>query len=76
MTDDSRTTIYRAELPYQGQSLDVEYIRDADWDAHWALVFTGVSCRQELRRIASYTEAKATATAMAGRICAKAAVSA
>lgn len=76
MSDDSRITIYRAPLPHHGQSLDVEWVREADWDAHWALVFTGVSCRQELRRLASYTEAKNTATAMAERVCAKAAVSA
>lgn len=74
MSTDDRLTVHRAPLPYPGQTLDVEWVREADWDAHWALVFTGVSCRQELRRLASYTEAKNTATAMAERICATAAV--
>ena len=72
MSDDNRMLIYRVELPVPGQSLDVEWVRTADWDNHWALVFTGVACRQELRRMASYTEARKTATAMAERICAKA----
>lgn len=43
-----------------GQDLTVEWVREADWDAHWAVVFNGASgCRQEVRRLASYSEARA-----------------
>lgn len=41
------------------QTLTVEYVRDAAWDAHWAVFFNGASgCRQEVRRVCSYTEAR------------------
>lgn len=46
-------------LDYPTQTLTVEYVRDAAWDAHWAVFFNGASgCRQEVRRLASYTEAR------------------
>lgn len=46
-------------LAHPAQTLTVEYVRDADWDRHWAVFFNGVSgCRQEVRRLASYTEAR------------------
>jgi hypothetical protein len=75
MSDDQRMVIFQAELPVPGQSLDVEWVPDATWDTHWALVFTGVTCRQELRRLASYTEARKTADTLAGKICARTASS-
>lgn len=50
---------HRTPLRYPGQSLDIEYVRDTDWDRHWALVFQGIRCRQEVRRLATFTEARA-----------------
>lgn len=57
MTDD-RYLWHRTPLDHPGQSLDVEYVRDAEWDRHWALVFQGIRCRQEVRRWATFTEAR------------------
>lgn len=70
MTDPSgdRYPCFRAPLAHPRQSLAVEYVREAPWDQHWAIVFNGVTCRQELRRMASYPDARATVTALAGRI--------
>lgn len=42
------------------QTLTVEYVRAAEWDRHWAVYFNGASgCRQEVRRLCSYAEARA-----------------
>ena len=47
-------------LDHPAQTLTVEYVRAAEWDRHWAVYFNGASgCRQEVRRLASYTEARA-----------------
>lgn len=47
-------------LDYPTQTLTVEYVRAAEWDRHWAIYFNGASgCRQEVRRLASYGEARA-----------------
>jgi hypothetical protein len=56
-----RTTIHHTQvLDHPRQTLTVEWDRDADWDRHWLMVFTGVSgCRQVVRRLATYTEARA-----------------
>jgi hypothetical protein len=78
MTDsnpDNRMVIFQADLGPR-QTLDVEWVPDAVWDAHWAIVFTGQNCRQELRRVASYTEAKNAASAMAERVRSRLEVSA
>lgn len=46
-------------LDYPTQTLTVEYVRDAEWDRHWAVFFNGASgCRQEVRRVCSYREAR------------------
>lgn len=59
MTKDlDRYVWHRTPLGHPGQSLDIEYVRSADWGKHWALVFQGVSCRQEYRRCATFTEAR------------------
>lgn len=73
MTDlpEDRYPCYRVALAHPRQSLAVEYVRQALWDQHWAITFNGVTCRQELRRMASYSDARATATALAGRIIQK-----
>ena len=57
MTDD-RYLWHRTPLTHPGQALEIEYVRDADWDQHWALVFQGVKCRQEVRRCATFTDAR------------------
>lgn len=49
---------HRVPLAYPGQALEVEYVRDADWDRHWAVTFQGIRCRQEVRRLATFTEAR------------------
>lgn len=50
---------HTTELGPPGQTLTVEWDRAADWDRHWLLVFSGSSgCRQVVRRLASYTEAR------------------
>lgn len=69
MTD--RYVWHSTALTVPGQALDIEYVRDAAWDRQWALVFTGVACRQEFRRLASYTEARAAAARLAARISLK-----
>ncbi len=57
MTD--RHVCFTQVLDHPDQALIVEYVRDADWDRHWAVSFHGASgCRQEVRRLASYTEAR------------------
>lgn len=57
MTD--RYVWHSTPLSHPGQSLDIEYVRDAEWDQRWALVFQGIRCRQEVRRRATFTEARA-----------------
>lgn len=59
MTDPDRYRWHCTPLAHPGQALEIEYVRDAEWDRHWALVFQGVTCRQEFRRLASFTEARA-----------------
>lgn len=59
MTDPNRYVWHRTPLDYPGQALEIEYVRDAPWGQHWALVFQGIRCRQEVRRIATFTEAQA-----------------
>lgn len=51
---------FTQELDCPTQTLTVEYVRSAEWDRHWAVYFNGASgCRQEVRRVASYGEARA-----------------
>jgi hypothetical protein len=57
MTD--RYLWHSTPLKHPGQALEVEYVRDADWDRRWAVVFQGIRCRQEVRRLATFTEAQA-----------------
>ena len=52
-----RYPVYAAPLS-QHQRLAVEYIRSADWDAHWAVTLTGPGVRRELLRLASYRDAR------------------
>lgn len=59
MTDPDRYRWHRQPLAHPQQFLDVEYVRDAPWDQHWALVFQGVTCRHEVRRLATFTDAQA-----------------
>lgn len=68
MTDRDRYVWHSTPLAVPGQSLDIEYVRNAPWDWHWALVFTGVTCRQELRRASAFTDARAVAARLAARI--------
>lgn len=59
-----RHICFTQTLDHPRQTLTVEYIRDAEWDQHWAMVFNGASgCRQEVRRLPSYTEARKAITA-------------
>ena len=58
MTDPDRYLWHSTPLGHPGQALEIEYVRDADWDRRWALVFQGVRCRQEVRRLATFTEAR------------------
>ena len=45
-------------LDHPGQTLTVEWDRDAAWNRHWLMVFNGASgCRQVVRRLGSYNEA-------------------
>lgn len=54
-----RYSCYTQVLDHPRQSLVIEYVRDAEWDRHWALVFHGASgCRQEIRRTCTYGEAR------------------
>ena len=56
---DSNYICFTQVLDHPNQTLTVEWVRDADWDRHWSVVFNGASgCRQEVRRVASYTEAR------------------
>lgn len=56
---DDTHTCFTQVLGHPDQSLTVEWVRDADWDRHWAVFFNGASgCRQEVRRLASYAEAR------------------
>lgn len=59
MTDPDRYLWHSTALDYPGQALEIEYVRDADWDRHWAVTFQGIRCRQEVRRLATFTEAQA-----------------
>ena len=59
MQQPDRYVWHRTPLDYPGQSLDIEYVRAAPWGQHWALVFQGLRCRQEVRRLATFTEARA-----------------
>ena len=58
MADPNRYLVHSTALTHPGQALEIEYVRDADWDRRWALVFQGVHCRQEVRRLATFTEAR------------------
>ena len=54
-----RHICFTQTLDHPRQTLTVEYIRDAEWDRHWAMVFNGASgCRQEVRRTCTYGEAR------------------
>lgn len=57
MTD--RYVWHSTPLTYPGQALEIEYVRDAEWDQHWALIFQGVRCRHEVRRLATFADARA-----------------
>lgn len=46
-------------LPQLHQRMTVEYIREADWDRHWALCLYSSGQRREIQRLASYSEARA-----------------
>lgn len=58
MTNENRVC-FTQTLDHPDQTLTVEWVRDAEWDRHWEMVFNGASgCRQVVRRLASYTEAR------------------
>jgi hypothetical protein len=59
MTGPETLVCFTQTLDHPNQTLTVEWVRDAEWDRHWAMVFNGASgCRQVVRRLASYTEAR------------------
>ena len=59
MTEPQTQVCFTQALDHPGQTLTVEWVRDAEWDRHWEMVFNGASgCRQVVRRLSSYTEAR------------------
>lgn len=68
MTDPDRYLWHSTPLAHPGQALEIEYVRDADWDAHWALVFQGINCRHEVRRLATFTDARAAVNRHLARV--------
>lgn len=59
MTGPETQVYFTQTLDHPNQTLTVEWVRDAEWDRHWEMVFNGASgCRQVVRRLASYTEAR------------------
>lgn len=49
---------YSAPLDRPGEWLTVEWDRDADWDSHWVVKVSDLDGYREVRRMASYTEAR------------------
>lgn len=41
-----------------GQVLTVEWVREADWNRHWSVVYNGPMIRCEITRMETFTEAK------------------
>ena len=49
---------YRLPMPAEHMQLAVEWIRDAEWDEHWAVILYSAEHRDELFRCCTFTEGK------------------
>lgn len=52
------TVCYSVPSDRPGERLTVEWDRGADWDSHWVVKVSSPDGHHEIRRTASYTEAR------------------